>query len=271
MHNFGDIDIMSIEFLVNEGIATVRLNRPESLNAIDYAMRARLQALWRHIGDTPEIRAVIVTGAGDRAFSSGADLRRTPPPSTSFAAQVFGGEGAEAEAGSLTLGLDFDTPVICAFNGLAYGGGLEIGLACDIRIAAETARFALPEVQVGSMPGSGGTQRLPRLVGHANAMWMLLTGDAIDAQTALRIGLVSHVVAPESLMETATGIARRLANAAPLAVHAIKQAVRDGLEMPLPVALAHERRLWGLLRDTEDRKEGREAFAQKRAPSFRGR
>lgn len=262
---------MTIDFSVNGGVATVRLNRPEALNAIDYPMRTRLQDLWRHIGSTPEIRAVVVTGAGDRAFSSGADLRRTPPPTTSFAAQAFRGDGAEPEAGSLTLGLDFDTPVICAFNGLAYGGGLEIGLACDIRIAADTARFALPEVTVGSVPGSGGTQRLPRLIGSANAMWMLLTGEAIDAQTALRIGLVSHVVAQDMLLETANGIARRIANAAPLAVRAIKQAARDGLEMPLAVGLAYERHLWGLLRDTEDRAEGREAFAQKRAPVFRGR
>ncbi|SMG08545.1 enoyl-CoA hydratase/isomerase family protein [Paraburkholderia susongensis] len=262
---------MNIDFSVDEGVATVRLNRPEALNAIDYPMRERLQHLWRHIGSTPEIRAVIVTGAGERAFSSGADLRRTPPPATSFAAQTFGGEGAEPEAGSLTLGLDFDTPTICAFNGLAYGGGLEIGLACDIRIAADTARFALPEVCVGSMPGSGGTQRLPRLIGSANAMWMLLTGESIDAQAALRIGLVSHVVAPDALLGTATGIARRIADAAPLAVRAIKRAARDGLDMPLPIALTYERQTWGLLRDTEDRKEGREAFAQKRTPVFRGR
>ncbi|AJP57581.1 enoyl-CoA hydratase [Pandoraea vervacti] len=262
---------MAIDFSVNDGVATVRLNRPEALNAIDYPMRTRLQGVWRHIGNSPEIRAVVVTGAGDRAFSSGADLRQTPPPSTSFAAQAFRGEGAEPETGSLTLGMDFDTPVICAFNGLAYGGGLEIGLACDIRIAADTARFALPEVTLGSMPGSGGTQRLPRLVGSANAMWMLLTGESIDAQTALRIGLVSHVVAPDELVATATGIARRIADAAPLAVRAIKQAARDGMDMPLPVALNHERYMWGLLRDTEDRKEGRAAFADKRAPVFRAR
>ncbi|WP_353192641.1 enoyl-CoA hydratase-related protein [Pandoraea pnomenusa] len=262
---------MSIDFSVNEGVATVRLNRPEALNAIDYPMRTRLQELWRHIGSTPEIRAVVVTGTGERAFSSGADLRRTPPPATSFAAQMFGGAGAEPEVGSLTVGLDFDTPVICAFNGLAYGGGLEIGLACDIRIAADTARFGLPEVTVGSMPGSGGTQRLPRLIGSANAMWMLLTGDSIDAQTALRIGLVSHVVPPEALAETANGMARRIADAAPLAVRAIKRAARDGLEMSLQAGLAHERQMWGLLRDTEDRKEGREAFVQKRPPVYRGR
>ncbi|AKM32286.1 enoyl-CoA hydratase [Pandoraea faecigallinarum] len=262
---------MTIDFSVIDGVATVRLNRPEALNAIDYPMRARLQELWRHIGSTPEIRAVIVTGAGERAFSSGADLRQTPPPATSFAAQVFRGEGAAPEAGSLTLGMDFDTPLICAFNGLAYGGALEIGLACDIRIAADTARFALPEVAVGSMPGSGGTQRLPRLIGGANAMWMLLTGDAIDADTALRVGLVSHVVPQDTLLETATGIARRIADAAPLAVRAIKRSARDGMDMPLPVALTYERHLWGLLRDTEDRKEGRAAFADKRPPVFHGR
>ncbi|VVD69450.1 enoyl-CoA hydratase/isomerase family protein [Pandoraea fibrosis] len=265
---------MSIDFSVNEGIATVRLNRPETLNAIDYPMRAELQRLWQHIAREPEIRVVIVTGTGEHAFSSGADLKRTPPPTLPFAAQAFGasdGASEHAEAGSLTLGLDIDTPLICAFNGLAYGGGLEIGLACDIRIAADTARFALPEVKVGSMPGSGGTQRLPRLVGGANAMWMLLTGEPIDAHTALRIGLVSHVVPPDALHDTAVALARRIADSAPLAVRAIKRAVRDGLDMPLASALTYERHAWGLLRDTEDRKEGRQAFAEKRSPVFRGR
>ncbi|MDR3400094.1 MAG: enoyl-CoA hydratase-related protein [Pandoraea sp.] len=260
---------MSIDFSVSDGIATVRLDSPETLNAIDYPMRAELQRLWQHVAHTPDIRVVIVTGTGERAFSSGADLKRTPPPATSFAAQAFGGH--DAETGSLTLGLDIDTPLICAFNGLAYGGGLEIGLACDIRIAADTATFALPEVNVGSMPGSGGTQRLPRLIGGANAMWMLLTGEPIDAQTALRIGLVSHVVPPEALHDAAMAIARRIANSAPLAVRAIKRVVRDGLDMPIASALTHERHAWGLLRDTEDRKEGRLAFAEKRSPVYRGR
>jgi E-phenylitaconyl-CoA hydratase len=144
-------------------------------------------------------------------------------------------------------------------------------LACDIRIAADSARFALPEVRVGTLPGSGGTQRLPRLIARSDAMWMLLSGDTIDAAEALRIGLVSKVVAGALLQETAVALARRIAANAPLAVRAVKRLVRGGMDLPLVHALAAERAAWGLLRDSEDRREGRAAFAAGRKPEFRGR
>ena len=257
---------MSIEITVEDRIATVRLNRPEALNAIDDAMRRDLQRAWRRIAEDAAIHVAIVTGVGERAFSAGADLKGAAPDA-SFAERSFG-EGAND---SLTHGIEIDKPLICAFNGLAFGGGLEIGLACDIRIAAAGAAFALSEVRVGTLPGSGGTQRLPRLIGRSDAMLMLLTGEPIDAAEALRIGLVSKVVAPEELQATAMAIALRIAANAPLAVRAVKRLVRHGEDLPLANALEAERAAWGLLRDTEDRREGRAAFTGKRRPVYRGR
>ena len=256
---------MSIDFRVDGRIATVTLNRPEVLNAIDLRMRRDLQAAWRRIAEDEGIAVAIVTGTGSRAFSAGADLKEGVAE-----ASLTAGAGAEPVE-SLTLGIEFDKPLICAFNGLAYGGGLEIGLACDIRIAAEGARFALSEVRVGTIPGSGGTQRLPRLVGRSNAMRMLLTGDPIDAAEALRIGLVSQVLPTEHLQASARAMAHRIADNAPLAVRTVKRLVRVGGELPLEAALDAERAAWRLLRDSEDRREGRVAFAEKRPPVYRGR
>ena len=160
---------------------------------------------------------------------------------------------------------------MCAINGYALGGGLELALACDIRIAAPHARLGLPEVKVGTIPGAGGTQRLPRMVGGSDAMMMLLTGEPIDAVEALRLGLISRIVPADDLVAQAQAIARRIADNAPLSVRAIKRLVRSGAAMPLSEALQLERMLWGLLRHTEDRAEGRRAFAEKRRPNFVGR
>jgi E-phenylitaconyl-CoA hydratase len=258
---------VSVDIIVEDRIATVVLNRPEALNAIDHAMRAAVRDAWRRIAADPGIDVAIVTGAGERAFSVGADLKSGPPPGGAFAAQAFG----EGSNDSLTFGIEMDKPLICAFNGHARGGGLEIGLACDIRIAAANATFALPEVRVGTIPGSGGTQRLPRVIGDSDAMLMLLTGDAVDAQEALRIGLVSRVVPLADLSQAARAIALRIAANAPLAVRAVKRLARRFRDVPLDRALDAERDVWGLLRDTEDRAEGRAAFAQKRPPNFKGR
>jgi E-phenylitaconyl-CoA hydratase len=148
---------------------------------------------------------------------------------------------------------------------------MELALACDIRLASENAQFALSEVRIGSIPGAGGTQRLPRAIGASNAMLMLLTGDRIDAAEALRIGLVSKVVPADQLMSTAQTIARRIAQNAPLAVRAVKRLVQQGMDMPLNAAIDTERYVFGLLRDTEDRIEGRRAFQEKRSPAYLGR
>ncbi len=164
-----------------------------------------------------------------------------------------------------------DKPIICAINGYALGVGLELALACDIRIAVETARFGLPEVRVGSIPGAGGTQRLPRMVGMGDALLMLLTGDHIDSAEALRIGLINRVVPADRLMEEAVGIAGRIAANAPLSVRAVRRLALQGTDLPLEAAIRAERHVWGLLRDTEDRIEGRRAFQQKRKPVYHGR
>lgn len=258
---------MVLDVRVEDRIATVTLNRPEVMNAVDPEMRALLHETWRRIADDREIRVAIVTGAGDRAFCTGADLKKTMPPAESFAAGVYGGAGLDR----LTDGMIMDIPLICAVNGYAVGGGLEIALACDIRLAVPHATFGLSEVRVGSIPGSGGTQLLPRAIGRSMAMQMLLTGDRIDAETALRVGLISEVVDADRLLERATEVARRIADNAPLAVRAVKRLVRRGEDLPLEAGFELERFSWGLLRDTEDRIEGRRAFAEKRPPQYRGR
>lgn len=258
---------MNLRFEVNEHVAILTLNRPEVMNAIDPDLRAALRAAWLQVQSDDQIRVAILTGAGDRAFCTGADLKKTMPPKESFAELTFG----RAESDHLLTGMNVDKPTICAINGLALGGGLEIAMACDIRIASVNAEFSLPEVRIGSMPGGGGTQNLPRLVGLSNAMLLLLSGDRIDAVEALRIGLVSRVEDSAGLMRKAFELASKIASNAPLAVRAVKRAARDALDTPLDAGLRAERLAFGLLRDTEDRIEGRNAFRDKRPPVYKGR
>lgn len=258
---------MTIDLTVRDGIAEIVLNRPEALNAIDPEMRAELGRTWARVHEDDDIRVAILTGAGDRAFCVGSDLKRTPPPPESYAQRAFG----QPTSDHLLASLRTDKPLICALNGLAVGGGLEIALACDIRIAAETASFGLSEVRVGSIPGAGGTQRLPRMINTSTAMQMLLTGDRIDAAEAWRVGLVSELCSPEHLLPRAREIAARIAANAPLAVRAVKRLVQQGGSLPLDTAMDMENYVWGLLRDTEDRLEGRRAFQEKRPPEYRGR
>lgn len=258
---------MSVIIEVADHIATITLNRPEAMNSIDPETRAELRDIWDRIRFDDDIRVAILTGAGERAFCTGSDLKKTMPPKESFAQLTFGtGRGDH-----LLDGLDTDKPLICAVNGFALGGGMELALACDIRIAAESARFGLTEVKMGSIPGAGGTQRLPRLASLSDAMLMLLTADIIDAAEALRMGIVSRVVPSDQLMAEARAIATRIAGNAPLSVRAVKRLVRRGLDMPLDAAIETERFVFGLLRDTEDRIEGRVAFQEKRKPAYRGR
>lgn len=255
-----------IRFSMEGHVATVTLDRPEAMNAVDPESEAELLACWKRIETDSAIRVAVVTGAGDKAFSTGADLKKTMPPAESYAAKAFGA-GDE----SFVSHMPKEKPVICAINGYALGGGLELALACDIRIAVPRARFGLPEVKVGTIPGAGGTQRLPRMMGASDAMLMLLTGDMIDAAEALRLGLISRIVPSENLVAEAQGLARKIAANAPLSVRAIKRLVADGRALPLDQALRLERFVWGLLRDTEDRIEGRRAFQEKRPPNYVGR
>lgn len=258
---------MALGFAVDEAVATITLNRPEAMNSIDPETRAELRDAWVRITTDPGIRVAILTGTGERAFCTGSDLKKTMPPGESHAALTFGSESSD----HLLEGLDTDKPLIAAINGFAIGGGLELALACDIRIASTAAQFGLSEARIGSIPGAGGTQALPRAVGRAAAMYMLLTGDRIDAAEAHRIGLITEVLEPEALLPRASEIAHRIAANAPLAVRAIKRLVRQGSDISLAQGMELERSYWGLLRDTDDRIEGRKAFAEKRPPDYQGR
>jgi E-phenylitaconyl-CoA hydratase len=258
---------LTLLFTIEGPVATVTLNRPEAMNSIDAQMRAELLAAWERIKADDGIRCAIVTGAGPKAFCTGSDLKNTMPPEESYARAAFAGAGDR----SFVASLEIDKPVICAINGYALAGGLELALSCDIRIAADTARFGLTEVRIGSIPGAGGTQRLPRIVGLTNAMHLLLTADLIDSAEALRIGLVSRVYPAEQLLAEARAIADKIAANAPLAVRAVKHLVHRGADLPLAAAIEAERMAWGVLRNTEDRIEGRTAFKEKRTPVYRGR
>jgi E-phenylitaconyl-CoA hydratase len=256
-----------VDFTVKDHIATMVLNRPEAMNSADREMREQVYQAWERMRTDPDIHVVVITGAGDKAFCTGSDLKNTMPPKESFAELYFGNNSP----GTMMHGFGTDRPVICAVNGYAVGGGMELALACDICIAVEGAKFGLTEARIGSVPGSGGVQRLPRTVGKSDAMRLLLTGDMVDAREAQRMGFVSEVVPRDQLMPTAYRIARRIADNAPLAVRAIKRMVQQGMDMPLPLALEMDKQAYGLLRDTEDRIEGRMAFKEKRAPVYRGR
>lgn len=251
---------------IQDGIAEIVLSRPEALNAIDPELRDELVEAWRGLDSDETVSVLIVTGAGDRSFCVGSDLKKTPPPPESAASLEFG-----RTSDRTFLGFPESIPTIAAINGYAMGGGLELALLCDIRIAVTTATFALPEVRVGSIPGAGGTQRLPRVVGTSAAMQLILTGGRIDAAEALRLGLVSEVVEPDRLLPRAREIAAEIAANPPLQVRALKRLVSRALEVPLHDGIDTERYVWGLLRDTEDRLEGRRAFAEKRKPNYRGR
>jgi E-phenylitaconyl-CoA hydratase len=258
---------MPIDITVDQHVAVVVLNRPHAMNSIDPEMRDQLYAAWDRIRTDDDILVAIVTGAGDKAFCTGSDLKKTMPPTESYAELLLGRNAP----GNMLHGFGTDKPLICAANGYAVGGGLELALACDICIASDNAKFGLTEVRIGSIPGSGGVQRLPRAVGKSNAMLMLLTGDVIDAAEALRIGIASKVVPPAQLLPVAQDIARRIAGNAPLAVRAVKRLMTQGLDMPLVHALDMDKYMFGLLRDTDDRIEGRKAFQEKRKPAYKGK
>ena len=258
---------MPVLYDVSERIATITLNRPEALNSLDPESLTELNAAFQTANADQDVRVVILTGAGEKAFCTGSDLKKTMPPKESFAELTFG----RPKWLYPFAGMEIDKPMLCAVNGYALAGGMELALACDIRIASTNAQFGQSEVCIGSIPAAGGTQRLPRMIGMSDAMLMMLTGNRIDAEEALRIGLVSRLVAPGELMSVAREIASRIAENAPLAVRAVKRLVRDGLDMPLLAAIQAEQFALGLLRDSQDRIEGRVAFQEKRKPKYEGR
>jgi E-phenylitaconyl-CoA hydratase len=253
-------------------VAILTIDRPDVRNALDFETSDALVEAWRSVRDDDALRVAILTGAGDRAFCAGADLRGVAEfyRSLSSAERLRRAEN-EPGLGGITRNLRFDKPVVAAINGHCLAGGLEIALACDLRIAAENATFGLPEVTRGIIPGAGGTQRLPRLVGPERALDLILTGRRIDAREAERIGLVSRVVPFDRLRDEAVAVATGIAENAPLAVRAAKAAVWRGLDLPLEEGLRLEQLLAEPVRQSEDAREGPRSFFEKRKPEFKGR
>ena len=261
------LTVVMISFEQRDTIAVLRLDRPEKLNALTREMLSELGERFARLGrDDDRVRAVILTGAGERAFSAGTDIAEL--------AQMNVDEAHRAsERGQEVCALieNCPVPVIAAVNGLAAGGGCELALACHLRVASATARFSLPELKLGVIPGYGGTQRLARATGTGRAFEMMLTGGELSADGALRIGLVNHVVAPARLLAEAEELAQKIAGLAPLAVRACLEAVTRGLTLPLAEGLKLEQELFSRLFSTADVREGTRAFLEKRAPSFKGK
>jgi len=247
-------------------IAYVTVNRPKVLNALNTRTWADLRAAFEQAREDPAVRGVILTGAGDRAFIAGADISELAHL-TAVEAQHSSRFGQEV----LELIENLGKPVIAAINGFALGGGCETAMACTIRLASEKARFGQPEVALGLLPGGGGTQRLPRLVGKGRALHLILSGETISAQEAYRIGLVNELVPAEQLIARAEAILQKIFANAPIAVTYSLEAVNKGLDASQAAGLALEASFFGLCAGTEDKKEGTAAFLAKRTPQFQGR
>ena len=257
---------MSVVLYEKRGQTVVlTLNRPEAMNAINTEVRQGLRESFLKFRDDEDARTLVLTGAGDKAFSAGADLkemsvlqrqRRTDPAGETPAAVL--------------RNIDLWKPVIAAVNGYCLAGGLELALACDIRIASDNATFALTEVTRGVIPGNGGTQILPRVMPLGMALELMFTGEHIDAQEACRLGLVNRVVAQSELMATAMALAQRINESAPIAVRLVKEAALKGLDLPLMDGLRMESLFSLFVHTTDDAREGPVAFAEKRPPVYRG-
>jgi enoyl-CoA hydratase len=258
-------DILTMD--LDGAIAVLTLNRPEVLNALNHDLLKMLEEAFDAFAGNPTLRAVILTGAGERAFAAGADIAEL--------AAIDGAVAGEHKARTgqrLTQLIEaLPVPVIAAVNGYALGGGCELAMACDFRIASENAKFGQPEVNLGIPPGYGGSQRTPRLVGLGMALYMCLTGETIDATEALRIGLVQRVVPIAELLPEAKRLASVIATKAPLAITATKRAIREGAALPLAEGLALEALHFGAMCTTSDFREGTRAFLEKRKPAFEGR
>jgi enoyl-CoA hydratase len=247
-------------------IAYVTVNRPKVLNALNTPTWTDLRTAFEDARNDAVVRGVILTGAGDKAFIAGADISEL-----SHATALDAERSSRFGQGVLDLIENLGKPVIAAINGFALGGGCETAMACTIRVAVETAKFGQPEVKLGLLPGGGGTQRLPRLVGKGRALQLILSGEIIGAQEAYRIGLVNEIVPPSELIPRAEAILRQIVANAPISVKFALEAANKGLETSQSEGLLLEASYFGLCAATEDKKEGTTAFIEKRAPQFHGR
>lgn len=249
-------------------VGIVVLNRPERRNSLNRKIKEELALAIRDLGDDPDVRVIVLTGAGERAFCAGRDIKE--PGSEAASPSEF----LTSQKKTLELFRNVEIcpkPTIAAINGVALGGGAELALCCDIRVMADHAKIGLPEVNLGVIPAGGGTQRLPGIVGSSRAKEMLFLGTVLDAEKALSVGLVNRVYSSGSLLEEASGLARQIAAKPPLAVQAIKRAVGAGLESGTVAGAEIELLAASIVFDSEDRKEGMNAFVEKRNPNFKGK
>ncbi|HEV3470549.1 MAG TPA: enoyl-CoA hydratase-related protein [Pyrinomonadaceae bacterium] len=246
-------------------VAVVTINRPDKMNALNIKTRAEGAAALDELREDAEVRVVVITGAGPKSFVAGADI-------SEFAGRTAVSQREVMLGRSLFTAVDsFPKPVIAMVNGYCFGGGCELAMACDLRVASETASFGQPEINLGIIPGGGGTQRLTRLVGETKAMEMILTGDRIDAQTALQVGLVNLVVPAADLEAKTVELANRIAEKSPVALRLAKEAVKTAARANLDEGLRREIDLFAICFSSEDKDEGVAAFLEKRKPEFKGR
>lgn len=248
-----------------EGVAVITINRPDKLNALNSKVHEEGVAALDELSNDDEIRVVVFTGAGEKSFIAGADI-------SEFAGKTPVTQRAVFQNRTLFNSIDtFPKPVIAMINGFCLGGGCELALACDIRIAGENAKLGQPEINLGIIPGGGGTQRLTKLIGEGKSMEMILTGDMIDAETALKLGLVNHVYSAEELEENTMKLAKKIASKSPIALQMAKEAVKTASKSNLDEGLRREVDLFAITFSSEDKEEGVAAFLEKRKPEFKGR
>ena len=260
------LSLANVLYEKSNGIARVIINRPKVLNALNTPTWADLRTVFENARDDDRVRGIILTGAGDKAFIAGADISELAQAGA-FQAE----ESSRFGQAVLELIENLGKPVVAAINGFALGAGCETAMACTIRIAVETAKFGQPEVKLGLLPGGGGTQRLPRLVGKGRALQLILSGEMIDAQEAYRIGLVNEVVSAANLMARAETILKQISANAPIAIKFALEATNKGLNTSQNEGFALEASYFGICAATDDKKEGTSAFLEKRVPQFHGR
>lgn len=260
------MDTKNIKLEIENRIALVTINRPDKLNALNAETITELFQIFKKLKQNDDVQAIVVTGSGEKAFVAGADIAEISRHDD-ISGRIFALRGQKV----FRFIEKIEKPVIAAINGYALGGGCELAMACHLRIASETAKFGQPEINLGLIPGYGGTQRLSRIIGATRALYWLLTGDMFDARKAMEIGLVNEVVPPDQLLSRAKELAALLASKAPIARRYILQSVIEGLDMNLDAALNLEAELFGNLCATEDMKEGTAAFLEKRKPQFKGK